>query len=87
MVDEKLNQIHSVLRQMLLYFEEHQFEDGATSKLFAEMAELDEMMKSVVITEEMVRDIREYTGDGLMACHKALERANGDMKKAKEYLR
>lgn len=40
-----------------------------------------------MITAEMVRQLRERTGSGMMDCKKALEQANGDMDKAIEILR
>jgi translation elongation factor Ts len=39
------------------------------------------------ITAEMVRDLREKTGAGMMDCKKALSEAQGDMEKAVENLR
>lgn len=40
-----------------------------------------------MITAEMVKQLRERTGAGMMDCKKALTEANGDMEKAIEYLR
>mgnify|MGYP003404713798 CR=1 FL=1 len=42
---------------------------------------------NVQITVDMVRQLREDTGLGMMACKKVLLRANGDLDKAKELLR
>jgi len=39
------------------------------------------------ITAEMVKELRERTGSGMMDCKKALVESNGDMEKAIEYLR
>lgn len=39
------------------------------------------------ITAAMVKDLRELTGAGMMACKKALEAVAGDMEKAVEHLR
>jgi elongation factor Ts len=39
------------------------------------------------ITAEMVRDLREKTGAGMMDCKKALGEVNGDFEKAVEWLR
>jgi len=41
----------------------------------------------LMITAEMVRQLRERTGSGMMDCKKALTEANGDMEKAIEILR
>ena len=35
----------------------------------------------------MIKELREATGAGILDCKKALEKAEGDMEKAKEYLR
>ena len=43
--------------------------------------------KSLAITAEMVKQLREETGAGVMECKKALTDANGDFSKAKEALR
>ncbi|ABP67936.1 translation elongation factor Ts [Caldicellulosiruptor saccharolyticus DSM 8903] len=40
-----------------------------------------------MISAEMVKELRERTGAGMMDCKKALEDANGDMEKAIELLR
>jgi len=40
-----------------------------------------------MVTAEMVKELRERTGAGMMECKKALTEANGDMEKAIEILR
>lgn len=40
-----------------------------------------------MITADMVKQLRERTGAGMMDCKKALGESNGDMEKAVEYLR
>ena len=39
------------------------------------------------ISTEMVKELRQATGSGVLDCRKALEHANGDFNKAAEYLR
>lgn len=39
------------------------------------------------ISTEMVKELRQATGSGVLDCRKALEHANGDFDKAVEYLR
>ncbi len=39
------------------------------------------------ISAEMVKELRQATGSGVLDCRKALEHANGDFDKAVEYLR
>jgi elongation factor Ts len=41
----------------------------------------------MAITTEMVKQLREATGAGVLDCRKALEQADGDMKKALDFLR
>ena len=40
-----------------------------------------------MITAQMVKELREKTGAGMMDCKKVLTEANGDMEKAAELLR
>lgn len=93
MVDEKLNQMHKVLQMMFDFFEDKHYdrdEDGRPHELsdfYWEMQKLNEMMEPVVITSEMVRELRNTTGEGMHSCKAALIKARGDMTKAKEYLR
>ncbi len=41
----------------------------------------------MAITTEQIKELREMTGAGILDCRKALESANGDMKKAVDFLR
>jgi len=41
----------------------------------------------MTITTEQIKELREATGAGVLDCRKALEQANGDYKKAVDYLR
>jgi elongation factor Ts len=41
----------------------------------------------MAITTEMIKNLRETTGAGILDCRKALEESNGDMQKAMEFLR
>ncbi len=41
----------------------------------------------MAITTEMIKQLREATGAGVLDCRKALEQANGDYDKAVDYLR
>lgn len=41
----------------------------------------------MAITTEMVKQLREATGAGVLDCRKALEQSEGDMKKALDFLR
>jgi elongation factor Ts len=40
-----------------------------------------------MISAELVKQLREMTGAGMLECKKALEEAQGDIEKAKEILR
>ena len=39
------------------------------------------------ITTEMIKELRATTGVGILECRKALQEADGDYKKAVDYLR
>lgn len=41
----------------------------------------------MAITTEMIKELREATGAGILDCRKALEQANGDFDKAVDFLR
>ncbi len=41
----------------------------------------------MAVSTEMIKQLRELTGAGVLDCKAALERADGDLKKAMEYLR
>ena len=41
----------------------------------------------MAITAQMVKELREMTGCGMLDCKKALESSNGDMDAAIEFLR
>jgi len=41
----------------------------------------------MAITTEMIKELRQATGAGILDCRKALEQANGDMKAAMDFLR
>ncbi len=41
----------------------------------------------MAITIDMIKELRESTGAGILECRKALENANGDMKTALDFLR
>ena len=41
----------------------------------------------MAITAQMVKELREKTGAGMMDCKKALQEVDGDMEKAVDFLR
>ncbi len=41
----------------------------------------------MAITAQMVKELREKTGAGMMDCKKALQQTDGDMEKAIDFLR
>src|SRR5690606_35524944 len=43
--------------------------------------------KFMAITAQMVKELREKTGAGMMECKKAIQETNRDMEKAIDYLR
>lgn len=40
----------------------------------------------MIITKELIQQLREETGEGMMSCKKALTHYNGDIERAKAYL-
>ena len=44
-------------------------------------------MEKMTITAQMVKELREKTGAGMMDCKKALTEVNGDMEAAIDFLR
>ena len=44
-------------------------------------------MADVTITKEMIVELRNQTGAGILECRKALQNANGDMDAALDFLR
>ncbi len=58
---------------------------GATANVFSNLNQAERDMAQ--ITAEMVRDLREKTGAGMMDCKKALSECEGDFTKAEELLR
>ena len=61
--------------------------DGAVS-----VTQLDQLRQLLVVqpfelTVKMVRELQQVSGEGLMACKKALVASRGDMAAARDYLR
>lgn len=48
---------------------------------------LEEIMKPVEITSDMVKELRKQTGEGMMCCLKALRQARGNMTFAADIMR
>jgi elongation factor Ts len=44
-------------------------------------------MKNMAVTAQMVKELREKTGAGMLDCKNALTETNGDMEKAIDFLR
>jgi hypothetical protein len=86
--DEKFMQLHKALRAMSeVILEFHTGVSEATQNLELEMQNLDALMAPVEITAAMVLELRQRTGDGMIACKKALVHSDGNMIKAVDYLR
>lgn len=84
MVSKEFIQFHAALRAMSEVIVEYTrgYTSEATQTLELEMYKLDEMMTPVEITADMVKQLRVLTGEGMMACNKALRQANGNMELA-----
>ena len=88
-VKEVLDQMHKTIQALYeVVTEAHGGTNSSTQHLDHMMVVLDEAMSPpVAITAEMVLELRRRTGDGMIACQKALKRSDGDMLKAVDYLR
>jgi hypothetical protein len=85
---KQIEQMHKLLQVLtVVTLEAHGGCSEATQAVEYQMSVLDEMMIPVEIMLQMIIDLRNLTGEGRMACHKALKRANGDQELAVEYLR
>lgn len=87
--NDKFIQLHKALRAMsdVILELNSTYTSEATQNLELEMFKLDELMKPVEITVEMVIYLRQLTGEGMMSCNKALRHCNGDIEKAVDYLK
>lgn len=86
--NDQIRQMYKALlamREML--FESHGGCSEATQAVEYQMSQLDELFADVVITSEMVKELRETTGEGMMSCLKALRKARGDMDRARWLLK
>lgn len=87
-VNDKLDQMHKMIQAITaVVTEAHGGCSEATQHLEYMTIVLDDMMTPTVITTDMVRELRQRTGEGMMSCHKALKHSDGDMDKAVDYLR
>jgi len=90
---EILNKMHEVINSMAAMLNElsscnspeRELMNKSWTKLSIAMTELNQ--PPALITAELVKRLREHTGEGLMASKKALVRSNGNFNDAVEYLR
>lgn len=88
MQSEQINQMYKALVAMKeMLFEAHGGCSEATQAVEYQMLKLEEEMTAVVVTTDMVKELRALTGEGMMSCNKALRHSKGDMEKAVDYLR
>ena len=88
MSSEKIHQLYKVIGLVFDFIEEHHKVSGETfDNLEHQVSTLNEMMKPVEITAEMVKELRSKTGEGMMCCKTALLQSKGDMKLAANILR
>lgn len=80
-----LNQMNDTIKSVINAVQELKDYDGC-SGLAWELDRLQDIIEKmntpVVIKAEDVKYLRERTGEGLMACKQALEKAEGDVDKA-----
>jgi len=82
--------IEEVLSLMNKIIQDIQGNHPSIPMLNAKMKHLGEyinLMTPYKITSEMVKSLRDETGEGVIAVAKALNKARGDMAKARAYLR
>ena len=90
---ELINKMHETISAMGVVLNEVASDRCHGRKAMNERwCELERMMKEMnkppaTITAEDVRSLRERTGEGLMACKKALTASKGNIENAVEYLR
>lgn len=88
MSSEKIHQLYKVIGLVFDFIEEHHKVSGETfDNLEHNVSTLNEMFKPVEITAEMVKQLRNQTGEGMMCCKSALLQSKGDIAKAVEILR
>ena len=93
-VDLKIiNKMYEAITAMSIVVEEvTSFNCHGRKAMTKSLGELSDMMDELnkppaLITAELVKRLREHTGEGLMASKKALVRSNGNFNDAVEYLR
>lgn len=82
---EQMYKTVQALKEML--FDIHDGYSEVTREAAYQMELLDMVMTPVAITTDMVKELRQLTGEGMMSCHKALKQSQGDMKEAVDILR
>lgn len=88
-----INKMHAAVVAMSIVVEEvTSLNCHGRKAMNARLGELDDAINElnkppVEITSEMVRRLREQSGDGLMMCRKALVKTNGNYELAVLYLR
>jgi hypothetical protein len=89
MSSTQINQMYVTLKALFAVVTEmNSCVSEATQELEHQMFQLDELMKPFVgATVEMVRALREITGEGMTACNKALIEARGNQQLAIKILR
>lgn len=85
---EQMSQVLKTLQAMKeMLFEAHGGCSEATQAVEYELSVLEELMTPVEITVDMVKELRQNTGEGMLACKSALYQARGDMLIAVDILR
>ena len=90
---ELINKMHETIVAMSIVIEEvTSFNCHGRKAMTKNLDELDAMINELnkppaEITAEMVKRLREQTGEGLMASKQALVRFKGNFEQAKDYLR
>lgn len=82
-----ISKMYEALQEIQYHLEHGDNTNSYKIRFFGVMEELDNLMKPVTITKEMVEHVRLKTGEGIMACKVALNETYGNIGEAIEYLR
>lgn len=85
---EEMKQMYLTIQALsVVVLESHGGVSEATQNLEHQIAVLEEMFKPFEVNAEMVKHLREITGEGMMACKKALIHTRGNVHEAVLWLR
>lgn len=91
---ETIDKMYRVISMLVHQYKKDNYGTPNSSTITKEWKDVEDSIRDlrescipVTITAEQVKHLRESTGEGMMACKKALVAARGDMEKAERMLR